>query len=181
VQANPRLHAWLEPSQKPELALGNQHHGKTSLRDHAIIVGFGRVGSTIGSVLRGEHLPFVVIEADRRKLERLRAEGISGVYGDASAAGVLQAAHVGTARLLVIAVPDGFQTRRILELARKANPAIYVIARAHSDSEVAHLKRLEVNRVIMGERELAVGMLTHTLSAFGVDTRRARSIIEEVL
>lgn len=38
---------------------------------------------------------------------------------------------------------------------RAANPAINVIARAHSDAEVEHLKGLGADIVIMGEREIA--------------------------
>ena len=43
--------------------------------------------------------------------------------------------------------------------ARAANPVIDVIARAHSDAEVEHLKGLGADTVIMGEREIARGIV----------------------
>ena len=43
--------------------------------------------------------------------------------------------------------------------ARAANPAISIIARAHSDAEVDHLKGLGADMVIMGEHEIAKGIV----------------------
>ena len=43
--------------------------------------------------------------------------------------------------------------------ARAANPEIDIIARAHSDAEVEHLSGLGANTVIMGEREIARGIV----------------------
>lgn len=48
--------------------------------------------------------------------------------------------------------------------ARQANPALEIVARAHSDAEVEHLSKLGAQRVIMGEREIARGMVDY---AFG--------------
>ena len=48
---------------------------------------------------------------------------------------------------------------QIVQQARAANPAIRIIARAHSDAEVDHLKSLGADLVIMGEREIALGII----------------------
>jgi CPA2 family monovalent cation:H+ antiporter-2 len=148
------------------------------MKGHAIVVGHGRVGGDITPVLRLEGLPFVVIERDRRTYEDLRAGGVRAVYGDASARGVLQLADVGSARILVIASPDGYQTRRILELSRAANPDIQTIVRTHSETELEYLKRQHVGFVLMAERELALRLTEHILRGFGVPPARARQLVE---
>ena len=61
---------------------------------------------------------------------------------------------------MLIAVPEGFEGGAIHEHARHLNPTLNVIARAHSDAEVAHLESLGVGHIVMGERELAARMLT---------------------
>jgi hypothetical protein len=43
--------------------------------------------------------------------------------------------------LIVIATPEGFQTRRIIELARTLQPGIDTAVRTHSEGETAHLER----------------------------------------
>ena len=48
--------------------------------------------------------------------------------------------------------------------ARVANPGIKIVARAHSDAEAEHLTRLGADIAIMGEREIARGMIERLLT-----------------
>jgi CPA2 family monovalent cation:H+ antiporter-2 len=52
----------------------------------------------------------------------------------------------------------------MVQQARAANPQIQIIARAHFDAEVEHLARLGADIAIMGEREIARGMIEQLLS-----------------
>ncbi len=47
----------------------------------------------------------------------------------------------------------------MIENALELNAARKVVARAHSDAEIEHLEKHGAQRVIMGEREIARGML----------------------
>jgi CPA2 family monovalent cation:H+ antiporter-2 len=123
LRARPRWTAWLERSGDRMATLPEKVDG-TEWRDHAIIVGYGRVGEIIGDGLKAQAFPFVVIDEDRRRVEKLRKQGVTAIYGDATAAGVLEAAGIAHAKLLILAIPQGFQKRRIIELARAANAQI---------------------------------------------------------
>ena len=83
-----------------------------------------------------------------------------------------------SARLLVIASPDGFQARRILELARERNPRIAVVVRTHSSSELAYLIRQGVDRAVMGELELALEMTDYALRSLGVPEERSKLVTQ---
>ncbi|MCA0199587.1 MAG: cation:proton antiporter [Proteobacteria bacterium] len=144
---------------------------------HTIIVGYGRVGSVIGAELARQERPFIVIEYDRVAADKLRQQGLSVVYGNAAAVAVLEAAHIATAGLLVIAAPDGFAAGHILTQARKIRPDIKVIARSHSAEQLAFLKRRGADFAVMGEHELAVVMAEHSLRELGV----AEYVIDGVL
>ena len=146
--------------------------------DHAIIVGYGRVGEIIGDGLKAQGFPFVAVDDDRRRVEELRKRGLTAIYGDATAAGVLGAAGVARARLLILAIPQGFQKRRIIELARQANPRIETAVRTHRASEVAYLKDQGVGLAIMGTREVAFGLLRYALSRFGLRDDRVQAIVQ---
>ncbi|WP_245476980.1 NAD-binding protein, partial [Mesorhizobium sp. M1A.F.Ca.IN.020.03.1.1] len=63
------------------------------------------------------------------------------------------------AKRLILAIPNAFEAGQVVLRARAANPGISVIARAHSDAEVEHLKALGADTVIMGEREIARGIV----------------------
>jgi monovalent cation:H+ antiporter-2, CPA2 family len=177
LNRRPRLHARIDASMRPQLIAAP---GKSNgLRGHAVLIGYGRVGGAIGPVLTQHGFPLVVIERDRRVVDDLRAKGVPIVYGDASASGVLAAAGVAFARLLVVTTPDGFQARRILEVARAANATIDIVVRTHSYSELEHLQRERVGHVVMGEREIAMSMLEYSLRSLGVPKDRARMVISE--
>ena len=167
VRARPALYALVERG-ATRLATLPDNPRSNPLRDHAVIVGYGRVGGMIGAAVAEQHLPFIVVERDLRLVEVLRQRGIRAVYGDASAPGVLDAAHVQTAKLLVIASPDSYAARRVLNLAREANPGIDTVVRTHTDHEREHFEKEGVGRVVMGERELALGMTDYALSSLGL-------------
>jgi len=81
------------------------------------------------------------------------------VVGNAASAQVLELANIEAAKCLMIAIPNGFEAGTVCETGRKLNPAIRIIARAHSTEEEAHLRHLGADTVIMGEREIGLGML----------------------
>ena len=76
----------------------------------------------------------------------------------------------------MVATPDSFQARRIVELARQHNASIEVVVRTHSSDEIRELEKLGANRVVMGERELASSMLEFSLRSLGVPAERARAV-----
>jgi CPA2 family monovalent cation:H+ antiporter-2 len=177
LRKRPRLLTYIERQDSKLATLPQQTEG---MQGHAIIVGYGRVGRIIGDALKAHHLPFVVVEEDRRRVEALRRHDISAVYGDATAAGVLDAAKVDRARLLVIAAPRGFQTQRIIEIARRTNPQIRTAIRAHSAGDLAYFERQSVGIAIMGEREIALGLLDYTLQTLAVSKEQTYSIVQQV-
>jgi CPA2 family monovalent cation:H+ antiporter-2 len=136
---------------------------EAALHDHAIIVGYGRVGSTIGEALAREGVPFVAIEQDRVTFERARARGVPIIYGNATRATVLNVAHPDRARLILVATPDPFQARVVVDGARRANPSISAVVRTHSEDEQAYIEGKGGGLAVMGERELARAMARHAL------------------
>ncbi|MDR6663508.1 YbaL family putative K(+) efflux transporter [Tardiphaga sp. 804_B3_N1_9] len=140
---------------------------ETQLKDHVVLVGHGRVGSVVSRALRLNNTPLLVIEDTPGVVERLQKEGVEVVTGNAAAPDMLQAANVMGARGLLVAIPDAFEGGQIVAKARALNPTLPIIARAHSEEEIAHLKHHGANVVIMGEQEIAKAMLLQ-IGATGV-------------
>jgi CPA2 family monovalent cation:H+ antiporter-2 len=174
LEARPQLLALLERpgAEKHRVPVSSA----ARLKEHAIVVGFGRVGGAIGPVLRAEGLPLVVVERDHLMLASAQNLGVPTIVGDASLPEVLRAAGVERARLIAVATPDSFQARRIVEVARELNPAINIVARTHDAAEIGALEALGAARVVMGERELARTMTEHALRGLGVPPERARAV-----
>ncbi len=135
----------------------------TSLERHTVLVGYGRVGGRVGEDLRRGDVVFLVIEDRRELVDQLRSAGVEAIHGNAAAPEVIGAANLAGAHCLLIAIPDGFEAGQIAEQGRAINPKIEIVARAHSDAEVEHLRRCGANLVIMGENEIARQMAKHAL------------------
>ena len=133
------------------------------LTAHVVLVGYGRVGRRIANALTENNIPFVVAEQNRELVELLRSRNIPAVSGDASDPAVLIQAHVQRASMLVIATPDTFGVRKMVETARMLRPQIEVVVRTHSDEEAELLRNENIGRIFMGEHELALGMTEHVL------------------
>jgi CPA2 family monovalent cation:H+ antiporter-2 len=142
----------------------------TSRSGHAVLVGHGRVGSLIAETLDREGQSYLVIEERQAIVDQLQAQGIEAIAGNAAQAGLLEAASVTTARWLISAIPNPFESGNLIEQARAANPGLDIIARAHSNAEIDYLKNCGANLIIMGEREIARGICEHILSGIGVTT-----------
>ncbi|WP_441261063.1 YbaL family putative K(+) efflux transporter [Bradyrhizobium sp. 521_C7_N1_3] len=168
IMLNPLMFAaatWLAPRLDPRrdspqaAAAVPEPIRTTDLTDHTIVIGYGRVGALVGDALKQRQLPFLVAEVGESALAKLKQGGIETVMGNAAQPEILGATNPSRARHLVIAIPEAFEAGQIVQQARAANPDIRIIARAHADAEVDHLKGLGADVVIMGEREIARGMI----------------------
>ena len=146
------------PSRKPS-APSHEPLRHSTQRDHVVLVGHGRVGRVVSGALRASRTPLLVIEDNPGAIERLVQDGVEVITGNAAAPDMLQAANVGAARGLLVAIPDAFEGGQIVAKARAISATLPIIARAHSDEEIAHLKFHGATSVIMGEMEIARAML----------------------
>ena len=133
------------------------------LSGHAVLVGFGRVGYLVAMAMSERNQPFIVIEDELDVVQALRRDGIPAVYGNAAAPGMMELAQVGTARWLLLAIPDALEAGQVIARARKVNTGIDIVARAHSNAEMLHLEKQGANHTVMGEREIAEGMASRVL------------------
>ncbi|MBK4784201.1 MAG: Kef family K(+) transporter [Pantoea sp. Pent] len=127
--------------------------------NHAVIVGYGRVGSLLGQQLMEADVPLVVVENSRPRVEALRKQGIKAVLGNAARVDTMDLARLDCARWLLLTIPNGYEAGEIVTAAREKRADIEIIARAHYDDEVAYIMERGANRVVMGEREIANSML----------------------
>ena len=149
-----------------ELPSGVDEH---ALRDHAVLVGHGRVGAPVAEALQGQGIPYIVVDQNREVVKTLRDRGLPVVYGDASRPGILDHAHLERARLLVVSAEDAFEARQIVEYAHRVNPSIDTVVRSHSDAQRADLESIGVGRAVVAERELALAVVRYAFGTFGVE------------
>lgn len=168
IMLNPVLFALLEKylaktetleEQTLEEAIEEEKQIPVDICNHALLVGFGRVGSLLGEKLMAAGIPLVVIETSRTRVDELRERGIRAVLGNAANEEIMNLAHLDCARWLLLTIPNGYEAGEIVASAREKCPHIEIIARAHYDDEVEYITERGANQVVMGEREIARTML----------------------
>ena len=107
-------------------------------------------------------------------LPSVKTRGIAALAGNAADPQVIEAANLPAARCLLVAIPDAFEGGQVVQQARAVNPGLMIIARAHSEAEILHLKKHGASLVIMGEHEIAMAMVEHVA---GAATSRVRDKI----
>ncbi|WP_313055721.1 cation:proton antiporter domain-containing protein [Pseudomonas lopnurensis] len=136
------------------------------LEGQVVVVGCGRVGWRIIRTLGERNIPFVVVEQNRERVEKIRGQGLVAVSGDSSDPATLIQAHIADAAMLVIATPDPLNVQRMVEIARTLNPDIEIVIRTHSADAVEIFRKQELGQVFFDEEELARGMKAYILSKF---------------
>ncbi|MCS3409740.1 YbaL family putative K(+) efflux transporter [Serratia sp. AKBS12] len=168
IMLNPLLFTLLErylaktetlEEQSLEEAVEEEKQIPVDMCNHALVVGYGRVGSLLGEKLREAGIPMVVIETSRPRVEALREQGVKAVLGNAANVEVMDLARLDCARWLLLTIPNGYEAGEIVASARSKRPNIDIIARAHYDDEVTYISERGADQVVMGEREIANSML----------------------
>ena len=133
----------------------------TALTDHAVVVGFGRVGSLVAADFRARGRAVLVVEDNEKYALAARTAGFETLEGNGAKPQVVAACNLAAARWLVVAIPNAFEAGQIVQKARKANAKLEIIARAHFDAEVDHLTKCGATVTVMGEREIARSMIEY--------------------
>ena len=125
------------------------------IHGHTIVVGYGRVGSQLATLLHQRGIPLVVIEEDIDLVAQARAQGLPTIRGNAANARVMLEAAPERARMAVFAIPQALEAGETIARLKELNQAITVLARAHSDRQVRHLLEHGADGAVLAERELA--------------------------
>jgi CPA2 family monovalent cation:H+ antiporter-2 len=164
---------------KTDQSLSNQSHAH-ELNDHLIIIGFGVNGRNVARAAKAAGIPYVITEMNPETVRKEKAAGEPIFYGDSTQEAVLLHVKVRQARVVAIGIPDPVATRRVVEIARKLNPAVHIIARTRFFQETGPLYELGANEVIPEEFETSVEIFTRVLMKYLVPRYEIERFIAEV-
>src|SRR2546428_11250171 len=130
--------------------LQRRHHERMleAIKDHFIICGYGRIGSTVAHRFQRQHVPYVVIERDPERLHAAIDEGSLAVEADASREDVLKRAGIERARGLIAAVGTDAENVYAVLSARVLRPDLFIVGRAETEDATIKLKLAGADRVI---------------------------------
>lgn len=183
ILANALLVRWVAPrvgAAMERSAAGGEALPAAAGTPGVVLCGFGRVGSAIGEALETFGVSYTVIERDPDIVRELRRRGVVCLYGDAAHASLLERAGAAAARLVIVALPEIDRARLAVAAARHLNPAVPILARAHSAREAGQLRRAGATEVIQPEAEAAVTLIRHALERLGFGKSQALAYLERL-
>ncbi len=120
----------------------------SSLTGHFIVCGFGRIGAVICQELADEDIPFIVLEQDHARIEKLESRHYLYIDGDATNETTLLQAGLHRAKGLVTAVSSDADNVFITLTAKGLRPDIFILSRAADLKNEGKLLRAGASRVV---------------------------------
>ena len=122
---------------------------------HVIIAGFGIVGRAVAEALEARGLPYCVVELNPQTVTRVARTRVSIIEGDVREPDTLMRAGIESATLVALALPDERDTLSALQVARRLNPSVKIVARCVFTSAGMQAQRLGADAVVVAEQVVA--------------------------
>ena len=119
------------------------------LENHVVIAGFGQVGMALARHLVSLGIPVLVLDYDPKHVRTSQAHRLPVFFGNAARADVLRAAHVGSARLMVVALPSRTGAERVVRTARALYPNLRLLARVPDEASVPAMRAAGADAVVV--------------------------------
>ncbi len=142
-----------------------------NLKNHIIVVGYGRVGKLATRVLEGSNEEFVVIDEDFSESIKMSESGkFLKVKGNAAEDDVLLGAGITKAKGIIVATPDSATSVFVVLSTKVLNPGLFIVARAEDESVAEKLRKAGADRTVnpysIGGQRLASLMINQNVADF---------------
>jgi CPA2 family monovalent cation:H+ antiporter-2 len=148
------------------------------LSGHVVIVGYGRVGQMLGSVLDNQELPHIGLDVDADLVDHYRSAGGSIFLGDANRPDILRKFGVDQAAALVVTMDSPHVVEQVVATARQHWPDLLIYARARDRAHAARLISCGASHAIPETIEASLQLGEMVLMGIGIPDQAARRIIE---
>ena len=150
------------------------------LKQHVIICGYGRVGQHISRLLNKINIPFIGLDLDSELIQFASMSGDNVIYGDPAHPGILKAAGLNQAKVLVISFNDIRATLKILQMVKRTHPKLPIIVRCKDEFELKQLKNYGATHIIAEIFETSLTLSQHLLSLLDVTPQKTATLLQEM-
>ncbi len=179
LRAAPRIALHLHRKPNEEAKLEQISALNADLTHHVVICGYGRVGQSIGRVLRNEGQPYIALDTDPVRVQEAAVAETCVHYGDSRRGELLVAVGLERARLLVIAVDQTDIALLVLKEARRFNPQVPILVRTRDDSMLTELKAAGATEVVPELLESSLMLASHALIMLGLPADQVQSRVAQ--
>jgi CPA2 family monovalent cation:H+ antiporter-2 len=150
----------------------------TDLRDHVIILGFGRVGQTIAKLLSAEGIHYIALDMQPATVAKAKKIGLPVYYGNGSRRDVLHAIGVERAAAAIVTLDEPFAAEAAVRALRTAMPAMPIIARGRDLARVLSLEAAGADVAISEMFETSLQLGGALLKSIGIAPQEIGRIVQ---
>lgn len=160
IALNTTIYRWARrlSSSAPKLAAVAPGDRPVVDPNHCILVGFGPVGRIVHRLLTDRGTSVTVIDLNLDTVRKMKADGLTALYGDVLRSGTFEDAGIATAGSLILSA-DVEDAAEIIRQARMLNPELRVLARCTHLRDAPALNRAGASVVAAGEAEVGVALV----------------------
>ncbi len=151
----------------------------SSAQNHAIVVGYGRVGKVVCALLKEHGIPYIAADLDAPAVTRDRREGHDVFYGDAADLRFLEACGLSTAAGVIITIHTQSAIDDVVEQVRSMRPDILIVSRARDEAHASHLYSLGATDAVPETIEASLQLSEAALVGMGRPTGPVIASIHE--
>jgi CPA2 family monovalent cation:H+ antiporter-2 len=156
------------------LAVPRQYHG------HAIVVGHGRVGQVLCSLLERHVFPFIASDKNPDVVSKYRRSGRDVYFGDATNPAFLRSCGIERAKAVIITATGRKDIDEIIKAARFVRPDIVIVSRARDAVHASHLYEIGVTDAVPETIEASLQLSEASLVGLGLPAGPVIASIHEM-
>ena len=145
-----------------------------------LIIGYGIGGRNLAHTATIADIPYHILEMNLETVRQEQAAGVPIHYGDATQQEVLTHLGIEQAQVLSIMISDATATRRIVELARRMQPHLWIVVRTRFVHEIDVLYDLGASDVIAEEFESSIEVFSRVLNRFMVPHDEVETLVNDI-
>jgi K+:H+ antiporter len=146
---------------------------------NAIVVGYGRVGKVVCSLLKEHSIPYIAVDHDAFGVARDRREGHSVYFGDASDLRFLEKCGLQKAAGLIITIRFKRDIDKVVEGARSIRPDLLIVSRARDADHARHLYAIGATDAVPETIEASLQLSEAALVGLGTAAGPAIASVHE--
>jgi CPA2 family monovalent cation:H+ antiporter-2 len=150
------------------------------LKDHLVIIGYGINGRNVARAALFSEIPYVIIEFNPETVKNENKKNLPIVFGDATETHILDHVNIEEARVVVLAISNPGQTKKIVKNIRAISEDVHIIVRTRYLSEIPSLLAVGADDVIPEEFETSIEIFSRTLQNFMVSDSKIEQMAESL-
>jgi len=148
-------------------------------QNHAIVVGYGRVGKLVCALLKEHDIPYIAADMDAAAVTRDRRDGHDVYYGDAADPIFLEACGLSRAAGVIITIHTQSVIDDVVAHVRAVRPDILIVSRARDAAHASHLYNLGASDAVPETIEASLQLSEAALIGLGRATGPVIASIHE--